>query len=61
MTGRWRPKEERMRLGKRAVFLRDDEKLQWKDVAESLGLLNETQAIIYYKKYKESAKGKIFS
>jgi len=58
MTGRWRSKEERLKLGKRAVFLRDEEKLQWKDIAERLGLLNETQAIGYYRKYKESAKGK---
>jgi len=58
MTGHWRSEEERMRLGKRAAYLRDECSLEWKDIAESLGLLNETQAIIYYRKYKESAKGK---
>ena len=45
-------------MGKRAAYLRDECSLEWKDIAESLGLLNETQAIIYYRKYKESAKGK---
>jgi len=52
--GRWRSEEERLNLGARALYLREEEKLEWKMIAERLGLNNETQAIIYYKKYKEA-------
>ena len=52
--GRWRSKEERLNLGARALYLREEEKLEWKDVAERLELSSETQAIIYYRKYKEA-------
>lgn len=52
--GRWRPEEERLNLGARAVYLRDEEELLWRDVAERLGLRNETQAILYYRAFKKA-------
>ena len=60
--GRWRSEEERLNLGARALHLRDKEKLEWKMIAERLGLNSEQQAIVYYRKYKESkeeGKGKL--
>lgn len=53
--GRWKSKEERLKLGERAVYLRDVERLKWKDIAERLGLFSGTHAVIYYKKYKAVA------
>jgi len=50
--GRWRSLEERLELGERAVYLRDVEKLKWRDIAERLRLFSGTHAVIYYKKYK---------
>jgi len=56
--GRWRSKEERLNLGAQTFYLREEEKLQWNMIAERLGLNSESHAIIYYRKYKESAKAK---
>jgi len=50
--GRWRSLEERLKLGERAVYLRDVEKLKWRDIAERLRLFSGTHAVIYYKKCK---------
>lgn len=48
---RYRSKEEQLRLGERAVDLRDVGKLKWRVIAERLGNdINRT--IVYYKKYK---------
>lgn len=49
--GPYKSKEEQLRLGERAVDLRDVGKLKWRVIAERLGNdINRT--IIYYKKYK---------
>lgn len=50
--GRWKPLDERIRLGERAVYLRDKQKLMWKDIAERLGLYSGSNAVYHYKKHK---------
>lgn len=52
--GRWKSKEERLRLGKTAACLRDAEGLKWRKITEMLGMNNHTMAIAYYKTYKEA-------
>lgn len=52
--GRWKSEEERLKLGERAVYLRDEEKLLWKDIAERLGIPDVSQTTKYYRKYKDS-------
>ena len=55
----WRPKEERLRLGKRIAYLRDVEGLKWREIVERLDISTDAQrdsgnslAISYYKTYK---------
>lgn len=54
--GRWLPKEDRIRMAERCVELRDKEGLEWKDVAERLGLYSGTNAVYYYNKGKKAEK-----
>lgn len=55
MNIHYRSREEQLRLGKRAVDLRDVERLKWRVIAERLG--NDiTRIIVYYKKYKGMLK-----
>ncbi|GAH49994.1 unnamed protein product, partial [marine sediment metagenome] len=54
---RHKPKEEQLRLGERAVDLRDVEKLKWRVIAETLGVNNISKMIFYYKKYQAVLKG----
>lgn len=49
---RWKSKEERLRLGERAVYLRDVKKLQWQHIAERLGLYSGPNVVYHYKKQK---------
>lgn len=49
---RHRSKEEQLRLGERAVDLRDREGLKWRVIAEMLGIIDISKTIFYYKKYK---------
>ena len=51
---RYRSKEEQLRLGERAAYLRDMERLKWRVIAEKLAVNNITQTMGYYKKYKIS-------
>ena len=51
MNIHYKSKEEQLRLGERAVDLRDVERLKWRVIAERLGS-DITRAIVYYKKYK---------
>jgi len=50
--GRWKSKEERLKLGERAAYLRDVDKLKWNVIAERLGLHSGMNAVYHYKKYK---------
>ena len=52
----YKSKEEQLRLGERAVDLRDEEGLKWRVVAERLGMNDITRTIGYYKKYKAMLK-----
>ena len=52
--GHYRHKEEQLRLGERAAYLRDMERLKWRVIAERLGVNDITQTMAYYKKYKIS-------
>ena len=54
--GCWKSKEERLRLGKTAVCLRDEEGLKWRQVTESLGMNNHSVAMGYYETYKEALR-----
>lgn len=54
--GRWLPKEQRLELGEKVVLLRDVENLEWKDIAERLGLYSGSNAVYHYKKGKEAEK-----
>lgn len=49
---RWRPKEERLRLGKRIAYLRDVEGRKWREIIERLDIRADATAISYYKTYK---------
>lgn len=50
--GHRRSRQEQLQLGKRAVQLRDVEKLRWRQIAERLGVKVPSSVQIYYKKYK---------
>jgi len=52
--GCWKSKAERLRLGKTAACLRDEEGLKWRQVTERLRLSNHSMAIGYYETYKEA-------
>ncbi|MBA7478193.1 hypothetical protein ES707_13614 [subsurface metagenome] len=62
---RWRPKEERLRLGKRIAYLRDVEGFNWREIIERLDINSASIARGYYKAYKATllagkGSGKIF-
>lgn len=54
--GRWLPKEQRRELGEKVAHLRDEEHLQWNEIAERLGMYGVPNALYYYKKHKEAEK-----
>lgn len=51
-----RSKQEQLRLGEQAVYLRDVEQLLWRQIAERLDGCDIPRAIAYYKKYKAALK-----
>jgi len=54
--GPHKSKEEQLRLGERAVDLRDEEGLRWREIAERLGVNDISKTIFYCKKYKAMLK-----
>ena len=54
--GPHKSKEEQLRLGEKAVDLRDEEGLRWRVIAERLGVNDITKTIFYYRKYKAMLK-----
>jgi len=51
--GRWKSKEEKLRIGETVVYLRDMEGLKWQQITKRFKLGNHSMAIAYYEAYKK--------
>ena len=54
--GRWRPRDERIQLGKSVAYLREKKGLAWRAIVDRLGLKSITQAFVYYKEHRKWLK-----